>query len=307
MKVREIKVNNYVFRDQLGEFRFDDVKIIVPFDSKITPNNFKQDKDDYSISSQEIERMGHESAQRFFNENYKNILTGHRKFTPEEIYGICMALECNGSELAALLNIDKSTVSRILSGKHEIQPPIAALVMEKLKNEIDCPGSARQFLNSLDSDLKNEEKGIKELRIPTLLVAEWFIRKFQELQDPITNLKLQKLLYYAQGIALGQHNVKIFPDLIQAWEHGPVIRDIWNTYNSHGNSPLPTNPERSLTPVEETENVVKILEETVTIYGRLSAWTLRDKTHQEKPWLETKRNDIISDDLMKEFFSGVVG
>lgn len=309
MKVKEIKVNSYVFRDQLGERIFDDVKIIVPLDSKISSENFNQNKDDYSISSQEIERMSRESAQRFFNEKSKEIITGHRKLKVNEIYGICLALGCNGSELASLLNIDKSTVSRVLSGKQEIQPSLATLLIEKLKNEIDCQGSTKRLLDGLDEKTE-KQKPIEELKIPTILIAEWFVRKFQELQDSITNLKLQKLLYYAQGIALGRYNCKIFSDPIEAWEHGPVIREIYNKYKKlpeENNLLLFPDFQKSLTSIEETENVIKILEETVTIYGRLSAWTLRDKTHQEKPWLETKRNEFISDKLMKEFFAEVMG
>lgn len=45
-----------------------------------------------------------------------------------------------------------------------------------------------------------------------------------------------------------------------------------------------------------------ILDDVYKVYGQFSAWRLRDMTHQETPWLETVRNEKISDGLMLAFF-----
>ena len=38
------------------------------------------------------------------------------------------------------------------------------------------------------------------------------------------------------------------------------------------------------------------------IFGKYSAWGLRNMTHQEAPWLETQRNEVIPLPLIKEYF-----
>ena len=58
-------------------------------------------------------------------------------------------------------------------------------------------------------------------------VANFFIGRFQEAQDPVTNLKLQKLLYYAQGWYLAFFDEPLFDERIEAWLHGPVVPPIY--------------------------------------------------------------------------------
>lgn len=59
-------------------------------------------------------------------------------------------------------------------------------------------------------------------------IAEWFLyynRSIMEEYDAeyISNLKLQKLLYYAQGCYLALRDKSLFCDNILAWKHGPVV------------------------------------------------------------------------------------
>ena len=48
-------------------------------------------------------------------------------------------------------------------------------------------------------------------------VARYIIRFFQEAGDPVTNLKLQKLLYYVQGWHLALKGQPAFPERLEAW------------------------------------------------------------------------------------------
>ena len=57
--------------------------------------------------------------------------------------------------------------------------------------------------------------------------------------DQITNLKLQKLLYYAQGLSLAVLDRPIFQEKIFHWEHGPVIDVIYHQYKTYQKVPLP--------------------------------------------------------------------
>ena len=55
----------------------------------------------------------------------------------------------------------------------------------------------------------------------------------EEATSDITPLKLQKLLYYCQAYSLGLYGEILFSNIIEAWEHGPVVPEIYNKYKSH--------------------------------------------------------------------------
>ena len=57
--------------------------------------------------------------------------------------------------------------------------------------------------------------------------------------DSVTNLKIQKLLYFAQGYALSKLGRPLFPDAIEAWEMGPVVPSVYNALKSNGRNPIP--------------------------------------------------------------------
>ncbi|MDP2247969.1 MAG: DUF4065 domain-containing protein, partial [Nitrosomonadales bacterium] len=69
-------------------------------------------------------------------------------------------------------------------------------------------------------------------------VARYIIRKFQDAGDPVTNLKLQKLLYYVQGWHLGIYNTPAFEDDFQAWVHGPVVPSTFQEYRHNRWNPI---------------------------------------------------------------------
>ena len=135
-------------------------------------------------------------------------------------------------------------------------------------------------------------------------IANWFLnenRKKINFEDSeyITNLKLQKLLYYAQGCYLAKFDKNLFNEDFLAWEHGPVIKSIYEKYKINGSSGIQYNEDYKDIVDEETK---EFLEKVYQYFGQYSAWKLRDMTHQEKPWLETDRNKIISKELIKNYF-----
>ena len=123
-----------------------------------------------------------------------------------------------------------------------------------------------------------------------------------ECGDFISNLKLQKLLYYAQGVHLAIHDKPLFQEEIVNWEHGPVVPDVYHHYKGNGSNaiPVPTDDEISLD--EFTEEEIQVLTDVSEVFGQFSAWKLRDMTHNERPWKETNRQDVIPIKLIKEYF-----
>lgn len=145
-------------------------------------------------------------------------------------------------------------------------------------------------------------------------IAKWFIWKYKNCVEnsgageKLTLLKLLKLLYYAEGSSLALNNKSLFDDKIMAWEHGPVIKKVYDEYKKNPYElPLSNSDIRIAAQINADEKVQNILEQVFDVFGGYSAWGLRNMTHQEKPWLEATNNGSvlkreISKNAMKEFF-----
>lgn len=304
MKLKKIRVPEFVNTDDFGSFKIHDVEILFdPKENEITPGTFDQEKHVYFLGADEIQRLSKESAQKFYDEHASALFRGDRKFKRKDIVAIKSLLKISGAELGDLIGLEKSSISRILSGsgKQELQKDKAMLLLERLRDELEHPGKNKIMLSHL-RDGVSSTKHIKQLCLPALKVADFFVRKFIDSEGPITHLKLQKLLYYAQGIGFGRANLKLIMEPFLAWEHGPVVREVYVHYKPYGNAPLPKNESLDLSAVYENEVVIALLEETVSLYGVYDAWYLREKTHNEAPWVDTKRDEVIADESMIRFF-----
>ncbi len=133
------------------------------------------------------------------------------------------------------------------------------------------------------------------------IIADYFLKKTHpEFGDAISNLKLQKMIYYAQGFHLAMFNKPFFEDNIIAWEHGPVVENLYFKYKEYGAGEIPSPISINLKDFNQDQ--IDLLDEVFEVYGQFSAWKLRNMTHSERPWVETPKNQIISKELMKDFF-----
>ncbi len=133
-------------------------------------------------------------------------------------------------------------------------------------------------------------------------VADYFLSLSDpETGDLISNLKLQKLVYYAQGFHLAVFDEPLFGERIEAWTHGPVVPDLYHTYKQHAAGFIP--PPDSIDTSCFSDDQKELLDEVNEVYGQFSAWKLRNMTHEESPWIEASTNQgEISHDAMKEYF-----
>src|SRR3990167_3308538 len=65
--------------------------------------------------------------------------------------------------------------------------------------------------------------------------------------DGISNLKLQKLVYYAQGFFLAMHETPLFENDIEAWTHGPVVPELYRQFKEFGRNSIPANQDFDIT------------------------------------------------------------
>ncbi len=132
-------------------------------------------------------------------------------------------------------------------------------------------------------------------------VADYFLAAVEEeYGDNITNLKLQKLVYYAQGFRLAMTGEPLFEDEIVAWAHGPVVLSLYDEFKHHGANAIP-RPD-AIDDSKYDEDVRKLLDEVAEVYGQFSASKLRAMTHEEPPWAQTTTGDVISYDRMRAYF-----
>jgi len=109
-------------------------------------------------------------------------------------------------------------------------------------------------------------------------VAKWFLNHVRMLtseedEEFLTNLKLQKLLYYAQGASLALNDRPLFNDEIVHWQHGPAVREVYREYAQHRGNPIQYDEDFTESYDQETEDLLNDVYET---FGCYSAWGLRN-------------------------------
>lgn len=121
-----------------------------------------------------------------------------------------------------------------------------------------------------------------------------------ECGELMSNMKLQKMLYYQQGFHLAYLDTPLFDEEIEAWMYGPVVPCVYEQFKGNGSRGLePFDEEISLSDVEEA-----LFNEVFKVYGAYSASGLMNMTHSEEPWRTTPTGvgNVISLEKMSQFF-----
>ncbi len=138
-------------------------------------------------------------------------------------------------------------------------------------------------------------------------VARYFLAQSDpDAGDTMSNLKLQKLLYYAQGVTLALTEKPLFSDPLEAWLQGPVVPSVFRKYKEAGSGAVILEEAQSEEGdgIEEfDESTREILDEVYQVYGQFSAWKLRSMTQEEPPWRNTPQGSEISHHRLSDFFS----
>lgn len=139
-------------------------------------------------------------------------------------------------------------------------------------------------------------------------IANYFIElASKQDESDLTNLKLQKLLYFAQGKFLAKNGIPLFSEDIEAWGYGPVVKDVYHKFKKCGSFPI------TVFDTDEAEvlsaNVKSFIESIWQELGlKYSANYLVTLTHaQNTPWQKVytpdKSSIVITEDALKDYFS----
>jgi uncharacterized phage-associated protein len=125
--------------------------------------------------------------------------------------------------------------------------------------------------------------------IDCLIAARYFIARAYEdsVEAEMTNMKVQKLLYYAQSLNLALYDEPLFEEEIQAWRYGPVCPPAYRFYSDFEAKQLPIPRKESLSQL--TPEKQELLEEIWGCFGRYHAYQLSDMAHEELPWKKARK------------------
>jgi putative zinc finger/helix-turn-helix YgiT family protein len=127
----------------------------------------------------------------------------------------------------------------------------------------------------------------------------------------ITNMALQKALYYVQGFYYAFYNKFLFTEDCEAWVHGPVYRDIYRRYSNYCFDPIYDVDDFDVSSLSGEK--VLLLDSIVRHVCCYSGKTLESFTHTETPWVSARTglptdapsNTIISKQSIGEYFTSV--
>jgi len=151
---------------------------------------------------------------------------------------------------------------------------------------------------------------------PASLIAYAFVKKGIESGNPVTQMKLQKLVYFAHGLHLATYGEPLINEKFQAWKFGPVIPAIYRDYKFYGSSPIADTDlffvfgdtetaDRWL--VEMDEKALNSINITWVALKEASAVQLSNWTHKDNsPWATNYQagvNDIvIPNEQIQQYF-----
>jgi uncharacterized phage-associated protein len=131
-----------------------------------------------------------------------------------------------------------------------------------------------------------------------------------ERQGPMSAMKLQKLVYYAQAWHLVWADAPLFPERIEAWANGPVVPDLYRQHRGQFQVSEWKTGDSSRLDDQQGEAVDSVL----NFYGPKDAFWLSELTHSEQPWIEARdglapgvrSSREISTAAMAEYYGSLV-
>ena len=139
-------------------------------------------------------------------------------------------------------------------------------------------------------------------------IAKYFLYLAREDDsgDTISNLKMQKMLYYAQGECLALLDKPLFEENIKAWEHGAVVPQVYNAFKRYGRNSISFDELDDFnTDFIKDEKIYELLLYVYDKYMCFSASSLRNKNHKEPTWQNTYKKGLsntIKNEDIKSYF-----
>ncbi len=254
--------------------------------------------------------------------------------TTEEIKSIRKKYDLTQKEYALAIGVGEITVHRFENGTIQTESIDSIMRLSEmpqnmenliLKNKDKLDKKVLNKALNIITKLINIENHkianinvdeIKKLKFETAsieAVANATIKEFNKKADKkekemktefskITPLELQKYLYYINGISLAIFNKPAFENNIVAWVHGPVVEEVYHKYKEYGKNEIET-PKGMCCNI--ADGLKMIISKVIEGYSKYTGGQLISITHDERPWKTTLKNQVISNEKIKEYFEEV--
>ncbi len=111
--------------------------------------------------------------------------------------------------------------------------------------------------------------------INIMALAQYVLHMCMNQGEPISNLQLQKILYFIQGNHLAKKGELLFDADFYAWKYGPVIPDVYYKYCMNGASKIRNVEEPGEISSEIKDEIDPIIQKLRVLYP----WDLVKETH----------------------------
>lgn len=123
--------------------------------------------------------------------------------------------------------------------------------------------------------------------------------------NEMTNARINKLLYFAQGRHLADYNEPLFDEQIEAWKYGPIIKNVYDSFKHYGKNII-VDPKGDFDIEKMNDDDFQFLSDVFTNYADYSTSALINKTHEKDgPWDKVyiqDKNMVIPLNLIKSYF-----
>lgn len=144
-------------------------------------------------------------------------------------------------------------------------------------------------------------------------IAYAFVLKGIEEDNFVTQMKLQKMVYFAHGYHLAKYNKPLINEEFEAWKFGPVVPDIYQSYKLYGSSHIidPGLVPKSAQPLTLSDSALDSIDYTWRVTKKLSAAQLMTWTHADgSPWAQaydpTNIASVIKNDAIQAYFKNLI-
>lgn len=107
-------------------------------------------------------------------------------------------------------------------------------------------------------------------------VAQYVFKEYKRVTgELIDEMKLHKLLYFAQRESLAITDIPLFEGDFEGWKYGPVCKEIRNSIT----------PDGIIDATNEISDEAKyVVNNIIQQYGSLASWKLSELSHKEQSW-----------------------
>ncbi|MDE5630532.1 MAG: DUF4065 domain-containing protein [Bacilli bacterium] len=210
--------------------------------------------------------------------------------TINEIRELSAKYDIGVKPLALVMGLGEVTLMRYLEGKNPTRD-----ISDKLKMALKSPEYFE--INLMDNKDKITDVAFKKAlgRVKQLelshdhskiyQVALYIISKYED----TTNMALQKILYFVNGFSNKFLGSYLFNDLAQAWIHGPVYPDIYDSLSYFKYDTINSNKLLCGYDYELSDEEKKYIDSVAPLFACYSGNCLRNMSHLTDPWIDARQ------------------